>query len=143
MRVGWALSAMLLTLVSGCQAAAPTLRGHLPILVSSPANDALSKGLEQENQQTARFLLREFNKLHPEVAVRLSVVREGELAPLLARRQAMGLAPDLVLSSGSAAISLAAQHLSEPIALPQQLNSSTRWPRAGCSAQMVASRACR
>lgn len=121
MRVGVALAAALLALLSGCQAAAPSLRGRLHILVSSPSRAALDHSLERESLEGVRFLLREFNQLHPHVAVSLSVMRDSELEPLLARRQAMGLAPDLVLSSGGPALNLAARGLSEPVALPAAL----------------------
>lgn len=121
---------LLLPLLSACSPAPPgsseNLRGHLHVLVSSPSVEGLSKGLEEENERSVRLLVQEYRKLQPRLSVSVAVVREEELEGLLRRRQAMGLAPDLLLTSTSMARRLAAAGLSSRQTLPSQLLGQLR-----------------
>ena len=123
-------AALLLSLLSACSSAPESSsepqRGHLHVMVSSPSVEELSKGLEEENERSVRLLVQEYRKLHPRLLVSVAVVREEELEGLLRRRQAMGLAPDLLLTSTSAARRLAAANLSSHQTLPPQLLGQLR-----------------
>ena len=101
-------------------------RGHLHVLITSPSNEGLNKGLEEENERTVKLLVQQFRKLHPHVGVSAGVVPEQELEGLLSRRQAMGLAPDLLLTSSTMARRLAAANLSSYQTLPPQLIAQLR-----------------
>lgn len=101
-------------------------RGHLHVLITSPSNEGLNKGLEEENERTVKLLVQQFRKLHPHVGVSAGVVPEHELEGLLYRRQAMGLAPDLLLTSSTMARQLAAANLSRHQTLPPQLIAQLR-----------------
>jgi len=101
-------------------------RGHLHVLITSPSNEGLNKGLEEESERTVKLLVQQFRKLHPHVGVSAGVVPEQELEGLLYRRQAMGLAPDLLLTSSSMARQLAAANLSRHQTLPPQLIAQLR-----------------
>jgi arabinogalactan oligomer/maltooligosaccharide transport system substrate-binding protein len=60
-------------------------------------------------------LLNEFQRLHPDVRVSLSTVREEDLAAELKERTGRGLGPDLILTRGAMANTLLREGLIEPV----------------------------
>lgn len=118
----WLLSTVLAVASGGCSPPNEPLRGRLHVLVAS-ANDEGLNSSDQDILKNVRFLTEEFNKLHPRVALTFSVARERELESLLARRQLMGLAPDLVLTSTTSAVRLDASKLTQPVSLKPSLIS--------------------
>lgn len=124
------LIALSVALLFGCTTSRDGLgaryRGHLHVLITSPSNEGLNKGLEEGNERTVKLLVQQFRKLHPHVRVSTGVVPEQELEGLLSRRQAMGLAPDLLLTSSTMARQLADANLSSRQTLPPQLIAQLR-----------------
>ena len=106
---------------SSCSPSNNDLQGRLHVLVATASDEELSTSHQDNILKNARFLASEFNKLHPKVSFTFSVAREGDLETLIARRQWMGLGPDLVLTSTRSATRLHAQGHSQPVTLKTSL----------------------
>jgi hypothetical protein len=117
----WLVAGLVALANSGCSQTSEELRGRLHILVTTPSHEALSNSEQDNILSPVRLLASEFNKLHPKVSFTFSVTRERELEPLLARRQAMGLGPDLVLTSNTSAVGLDAKQLTQAVSLKASL----------------------
>lgn len=97
------------------------LRGTAYVVIGSYGQDRLTEAVVEEQEELVRLLEEDFQQLHPGVKLRLTLYREDDIPTELAARDRDGLAPDLLLVSGTTARELFRQKLSSAVAPDPQL----------------------
>lgn len=75
----------------------------------------------EEQKELVRLLEEDFQTLNPDVRLELMLYREEEIPRVMAARHRDGLAPDLLLVSGTTARELMRRGLTKPVTLTPQL----------------------
>lgn len=102
---------MALALLQGCRPPAAEVL-HLYLVPADLSAAGASRALSNE---MAAPVLKAFQRLHPDVVLHGQVIQEERLEQHLRERQRRGLGPDLLLTRGATAISLARQGLIDPV----------------------------
>ena len=116
-----------LGLVGGCNHrpdlnAGPTpLRGTAYVVIGSYGQEQLSQAVVKEQKELVELLESDFRQLHPGVKLEVTLARESLIARDLAASDRDGLAPDLLLVSGTLARELHQQKLTQPATLTPEL----------------------
>jgi ABC-type glycerol-3-phosphate transport system substrate-binding protein len=118
--LAWGLG-LLAWLLSGCSSTSnrDVLRGRIFLAIGASYSDRLSSTVIEERISQANQLIKSFQALHPEVEAEINVFSEGDLQQAIARRNATGLAPDLIFLDGMTAHSLALAGMVRPMRFPQ------------------------
>lgn len=116
-----------LCLLTGCNlstdpAQEKRLRGTAYVVIGSYGQDRLTAAVVKEQEELVRLLEEDFQLLHPGVKLKLTLYREDDIPGELAARDRDGLAPDLLLVSGTTARELFRQELSTAVEPDPQLN---------------------
>lgn len=85
--------------------------GTLHVLIGTPSSESLTAESIETDMGEFKTLIDGFRELHPEVTLTFAVFQESRLMDELRRRNAAGLAPDLVLMSAARALQLEHHHL--------------------------------
>lgn len=119
--IAGALAALLALFSSGCQGNDPDDdSGTLHVLVGTPSNEALTAESVATDLGEFKTLIDGFRELHPRVTLTFAIFQESHLESELQRRNAAGLAPDLVMLTAARAVHLEKQHLLRPVTIPAQ-----------------------
>jgi len=112
---GLALAAV----TAGCQPRATDRDGGtLHVLIASPSGESLTAESVETDLGEFKTLIDGFRALHPRVTLAFAVFQESRLMDELRRRNAAGLAPDLVLMSASRAVHLERHQLIKSVTIP-------------------------
>ncbi len=101
-------------------------KGTAYVLIGSFGQEQLSQALVEEQEELVRLLEADFQQLHPQVSLQLALSREGRIPAELEARQRDGLAPDLLLVSGTTARELHRRQLSRPVPVTPELTRLLR-----------------
>ena len=71
--------------------------------IGASGQEQLSRAMVEEQQELVRLLEADFQQLHPAVSLQLALARESEIPKEIEARHRDGLAPDLLLVSGTTA----------------------------------------
>ena len=106
---------------AGCQGGDPEEEsGTLHVLIATPSSEALTAESVENDLGQFRPLIDGFRELHPNVNLAFAIFQESHLMEELRRRNAAGLAPDLVLMSANRAVQLEQHGLIRPVAIPKE-----------------------
>lgn len=118
--VGALLALSLLLLATGCQRNDPDAEsGTLHVLIATPSSEALTAESVETDLGQFKPLIDGFRELHPNVTLAFAIFQESHLMEELRRRNAAGLAPDLVLMSATRAMQLEQSGLIRPVTIPK------------------------
>lgn len=92
--------------------------GTLHVLIGTPSSETLTAESIETDMGEFKTLIDGFRELHPSVVLTFSVFQESRLTDELQRRNAAGLAPDLVLMSAARALQLEQRHLIRSVTIP-------------------------
>jgi maltose-binding protein MalE len=111
----------LLALV-GCTGRSGDLSGRIQLAVGVSGIDQLSYELIEERTDQVNQLVRDFEELHPQITVNVTVFREQDIVNEVRRRNSTGLGPDLLFVSGTVAHRLVQQRQARALRVPQAVS---------------------
>ena len=116
-RLSGALALLGTMALSGCSGLAGRLPLQLFVALGSNADENISEGLRESFRSRIMPLQESFRRLHPDTHFQMGLYPESDMARTLARRNAEGLAPDVLLLTGDLALQLLEAGLIDPFPL--------------------------
>jgi len=118
-------AATVAVLLGGCVPNRQSFPAVLYVAVSNPDGSQLTSESSALFRKRFSHLVKNFQRIHPNVVVQVALYPEAQLRNKLQQRNRAGLSPDLILTGSGVANTLLRAHLTDPLPESPELRSAS------------------